>query len=343
MRVLVLGGTVFLGRHVVGEALARGDEVTLFNRGRTAPGALAGVETVHGDRERDLGRLAGRRFDVVVDTSGYVPRVAGLAARTLAGSVERYVFVSSCSVYAAATTPNDELTAPLAQLDEPGSEDVRAHYGALKALCEQAVEAAVPGRALHVRAGLIVGPHDPTNRFTYWVTRLARGGDVLAPSPPDQPVQVVDARDLARFMLDAAEAGASGPFNALGPAEPLTLEATLRGIAAAVGADARLVWAPEAWLLEQGVEPWMGLPLWLAAGANPDHAAFMVEPNARAVAAGLRFRPLAETARDTLEWSRSGQLVEPADGRGLRFPPAGIAPEREAELLAALRAGAARA
>jgi 2'-hydroxyisoflavone reductase len=341
--VLVLGGTVFLGRHVVGEALARGDEVTLFNRGRSDPGAFPELETIRGDRERDLGLLAGRRFDVVVDTSAYLPRVAQASAWALAGAVERYVLVSSCSVYADATTPNDELTAPLAQLDEPGSEDVGAHYGALKALCEQAVEQEIPGRALHVRAGLIVGPHDPTNRFTYWVTRLARGGDVLAPEPPDQPVQVVDARDLARFVLDAAEAGASGPVNALGPAEPLTLERTLREIAEAVGADHRLVWAPEAWLLEQGVEPWMGLPLWLAAGAHPDHTSFMAEPNARAIAAGLRFRPLAETARDTLAWARAGAGGGPVDGPGLRMPPAGICAEREAELLAALRAEASRA
>jgi 2'-hydroxyisoflavone reductase len=343
MRVLVLGGTVFLGRHVVAEALARGDEVTLFNRGRSDPGAFPELETIHGDRERDLALLAGRRFDAVVDTSAYVPRVARLSARALAPAVERYVLVSSCSVYADATTPNDELTAPLAQLDDPASEDVGAHYGALKALCERAVSEELAGRALHVRAGLIVGPHDPTNRFTYWVTRLARGGDVLAPEPPEQPVQVVDARDLARFMLHAAETGASGPVNALGPAEPLTLERTLREIAAAVGADCRLVWAREAWLLEQGVEPWMGLPLWLAAGAYPDHASFMSEPNARALAAGLRFRPLAETARDTLAWAQSGGAGGPVDGPGPRFPPAGISPEREAELLAALRAEASRA
>jgi len=325
VRLLVLGGTVFLGRHVVEAALARGDDVTLFNRGRSAPALYPEAETVLGDREHDLARLAGRRFDVVVDTSGYLPRLVGASARLLAANVERYVFVSSCSVYASAAEPNDE-DAPLAALCDPASEDVGREYGALKALCEREVEAAAPGRALNVRAGLIVGPHDPTNRFTYWVTRLARGGDVLAPEPRDQPLQLIDARDLAAWMLVAAQEGASGPVNVTGPLEPLRLDAALAAVAEAVGGGARLVWADERWLVDQGVEPWSELPLWVAAGVNRDDAAFLAAPIGRAAALGLRTRPLAETARDTLAWARS---------LGAAAGPAGLAAEREAALLAA--------
>src|SRR5918997_2909258 len=275
MRVLVLGGTVFVGRHIVAEALARGHDVTLFNRGRTHPELFEGVEELRGDRERgDLAALAGRSWDAVVDTSGYVPRVVRASAELLAGSAAQYTFVSTGSVYADFSRPGIGEGSPVATVDDETTEDVGQHYGALKALCERAAEAALPGRVLSVRAGIIVGPHDPTGRFTYWVHRVARGGEVLAPEPRDQRVQVIDARDLAAWILDAAERGLAGVFNAAGPATPLTMETLLEEIRASSGSDSRLVWVGEDALLADGMEPARDLPLWVAPGANTDVAHF---------------------------------------------------------------------
>jgi 2'-hydroxyisoflavone reductase len=342
VRVLVLGGTIFLGRHVVEAALARGDGVTTFNRGRHADELPPEVERLHGDRDGGLDALAGRAWDVVVDTSGYFPRVVRGSAELLAERVERYVFVSSASVYADTSRPGVDESGPVHEVPAGAPEELSSPeaYGGFKARSEGAVEAALPGRALSVRAGLIVGPHDPTNRFTYWVTRLARGGDVLAPEPRDQPVQVVDVRDLAGWMLDAAERGAAGVVNATGPERPLTFEAFLEKVRAAVGRGARLVWASERFLLDAGVEPWQELPLWLAPGANPGDAGFLALDVSRALAAGLRLRPLAETARDTLAWAE-GAPETGAKDVGVPMAPAGLDAERERELLEAWRRRAA--
>lgn len=221
MRLLVLGGTLFLGRHVVEAALARGHEVTLFNRGLTAPGLFPEAEHVAGDRDGGLDALRGRGFDGVVDTLRDDPRLVGAAAALLGPAVERYCFVSSISVYADLSRPGWDERSPLR---EEGDD-----YGARKARCERAVEAAVGDRALLLRPGLIVGPWDPTNRFAYWATRLARGGEILAPGPPELPVQVIDARDLAGWTVRALEEGRAGVFNAVGPAYPLTLRDVLAG------------------------------------------------------------------------------------------------------------------
>ena len=295
MRLLVLGGTKFLGRHVVEAALARGDEVTIFTRGQTNPELFPEVEKLRGDRDGDLGALAGRTWDAVIDPSCYVPRVARQSAELLRGAVGRYVFVSTVSVYGDFSEPIDEST-PVAELEDPAAEDVMEHYGALKAACERVFDEVYGDRVTHVRAGLIVGPHDPTDRFTYWPRRFAEGGEVLAPGDPAAPVQFVDARDLAQWMLLLAERGPGGPMNATGPAERLTMGELFERIRG----DATLHWVDDQTLLDEGVGPWMELPLWMP---GPEWAGLLQVDISRALAAGLRFRPVEQTADDTLAWA----------------------------------------
>lgn len=311
MRLLVLGGTAFLGRHAVEAALRRGDEVTIFTRGQTNPELFPEAEHLVGDRDGGLDVLSGRTWDGVMDTSGYVPRVLHQSAELLRGAVGRYVFVSSISVYADFSRPVDEESA-VAVLDDPFSEDVEADYGALKAACERVVADVFGARGAIVRAGLLVGPYDPTDRFTYWPRRLAEGGDVLAPGDPAAPVQLVDARDLGSWLVELAEHGPGGAFNATGPAAPLTLGELLERAIAAVGTDARLVWTEEQRILAAEVQPWMELPLWVP-GEN--WAGFMRAGIDRALAAGLRFRPVEETVRDTLAWSRAAGEQRPTLSR----------------------------
>jgi len=312
MRILVLGGTQFLGRHVVDDALARGHDVTLFNRGQTRPELYPEVEKLQGDRDGKLDALRGRSFDAVVDTSGYVPRIVHETIDAL-GEVGHYTFVSSISVYADLAKP-PTIGSPVAVVEEP-TEEWREAYGALKAECEDVVRERFPA-AFIPRPGLIVGPWDPTGRFTYWPQRLAAGGRVLAPAPPDADAQVIDARDLAAWIVTAGERGLGGTFNAVGPVVRRDV------LLDACGAGAELVWIDPAFLLEQGVEEWMELPLWLA---SPEYAAMLSVDPADALAAGLEPRPLEETARDTLAWVRSGEA--PAD------PPAGLDPAKERTVL----------
>jgi len=319
VKLLVLGGTKFLGRHAVEAALAEGHEVTIFTRGRTNPELFPDVEHLHGDRDGELGALEGRTWDGAVDTSGYVPRVVRYSAELLRSSVRRYVFVSSISAYGDFSRPITEET-PVAELADPDAEEITEHYGALKAACERVVEEVFADRSALVRAGLIVGPFDPTDRFTYWPRRLAEGGDVLAPGDPAAPAQFVDARDLALWFLQLAEHGPGGVFNATGPREPMTLRELLERTIQAVGSDTRLVWADDERLLAAGVEAWTELPLW-APGA--EYAGLQRADTRRALAAGLTFRPVEETARDTLAWSRDAGEQRPTLTR-----------EREAELLA---------
>src|ERR1043166_872389 len=330
MKLLVLGGTKFLGRHLVASALKRGDEVTLFNRGQTNPDIFPEVERLRGRRDGGLGALRGRRWDAVVDTSGYVPRVVRDAAGLLADAVEFYVFTSSMSVYADFSEPNDE-DSKLATLADESVEEVTVEtYGALKALCERAVEEVMPGRVLVARAGLIVGPFDPTGRFTYWTARVARGGEVLAPAPPGRQVQLVDARDLAGWMLRMADARRAGVFNASGPDYTLTMRGFLEGCREAAASDAHFTWVGEQFLLENGVEPGGELPLWLPE-SDEKHRCFLAENCDKAARAGLTFRPLAETVRDTLAGQEAGSpgFVQ----EGLTAHEHTLTPEREEELL----------
>jgi 2'-hydroxyisoflavone reductase len=320
VRLLLLGGTKFLGRHAVDAALAAGHEVTTFTRGRTNPGLFPEVEHLRGDRDGDLEALRGRTWDGAIDTSGYAPRVVRQSAELLRDAVERYVFVSSISAYRDFSAPIDEAT-PVAELDDPGTEDVAEHYGALKAACERVVEEIYGDRSARVRAGLIVGPYDPTDRFTYWPRRLAAGGDVLAPGDPEAPVQFVDARDLAAWLVQLALEGPGGVYNATGPAEPLTFAELLERSRAALGSDAAVVWTDAQRVLDAGVAPWTELPLWLP---DPDYAGMSRANISRAVDAGLRFRPLEQTVADTLAWDRTVPGDRPT-----------LASEKEREILAA--------
>lgn len=323
MRVLVLGGTLFVGRHLVEASLERGHEVTLFNRGQTDPGLYPELETRHGDRAAgDLESLREGTWDAVFDTSARVPRWVREAAALLADRVGHYSFVSSCSVYADTTLPGTNESSPVHVLEDETTEEITSAdvYGGLKVLCERELGRALPGRSLAARAGLIVGPYDSSGRFTYWVHRIARGGDVLAPEPRDQPVQLIHGRDLADWLLDMAEKGDSGVYNATGPESPLTMERVLEAIVAETGSEARLIWADEDYLVENGVEAWSDLPLWVAPGGNPEVANFLAVDVTKAVTTGLKFRPLARTIRDTLYQAET-------------FPQAGLDETRERELL----------
>lgn len=322
MRLLVLGGTKFLGRAAVDEALRRGHEVTLFNRGQTNAGLYPEAEHLQGDRDGGLGALRGREWDAVIDPSGYVPRVVRASAELLRDAAGHYVFVSSVSVYRDFSRAHFDETAPRIELEDPAVEEVMEHYGGLKALCEDVVAETFPGRFANVRAGLIVGPHDPTDRFTYWPVRVDRGGEVLAPGRASRPVEFVDARDLGAWLVTVAEQRTSGAFNAT--CDGLTLGEVLETCRSVSGSDASFTWVDEPFLLERDVGQWMELPLWIAE-SDPEWAHMQEADVSRALAAGLTFRPLEETVRDTLAWA--GTKDGWADDVGLR-------PDRERELLA---------
>jgi 2'-hydroxyisoflavone reductase len=324
MKLLILGGTRFLGRHLVDAALAHGHEVTTFTRGEHDDVLPDGVERLRGNRDGGLSALEGRRWDAVIDTSGYVPRVVRAGAELLAGAVDRYTFISSISVYRDhATTVGIDESAPVGTLPDPSVEEVTGEaYGPLKALCEDEVRRVFGASAFVVRPGLIVGPYDPTNRFTYWPHRIAQGGEVLAPGRPGVPAQFIDARDLAGWTVRLVESGTGGAYNATGPDRTLTMGEVLETAREVSGGDARFTWVDDAFLQREDVGPWMELPLWLPEAEAPGFATVNC---ARAFAAGLTFRPLAETVRDTLTW----RATQPADATW----PAGLKREREAELL----------
>ena len=323
MRILILGGTRFVGRALVDAALGRGDTVTLFNRGITNRGLFPGVETVIGDRSEDLYALGRREFDAVVDVACYDPAVARLSAEAFRGRTRRYVFVSTVSVYASQATTEAQLEdAPLAGL-KPDVKDVPANYGANKALCERIIQDVYGERALIGRPGLITGPHDPTDRFPYWPRRIARGGRVLAPGDPGDLTQVVDVRDLAAFLLDGCHRERGGVFNVTGTPRPF---GTLLNLCrTATYSDAELMWISTERLVAAGVDPDMGIPLWVG---EPGYEAFNDVDSSRAVAAGLACRTITDTIRDTLAWDvgRGGPEQE------------GLAAAEEERLLAELTA-----
>lgn len=331
MKILILGGTLFLGRALTDAALERGHEVTLFNRGRHAGGSFPGVETLIGDRDGRLDALRGRSWDAVVDTSGYVPRLVRASAELLAARVERYVFISSVSVYADFSRPIDEGS-PLAAMPEESVEEVTgASYGPLKVLSERALEEVLPGRALIIRPGVIVGPYDPTVRFSYWTARIARGGEVLAPGDPGTPVQIIDARDLAEWIVRMIEAGEAGVFNASGRSG-LTMGEMLETCRSASGSDARFTWMDESFLGERGVLPWAHLPLWMPPSVGTREYFLRIDSD-RALAAGLTFRPLSETVSDTLAWQRSSEGQPLPEKPGVPTPDLTLGAARERELL----------
>ncbi|RME42639.1 MAG: NAD-dependent epimerase/dehydratase family protein [Deltaproteobacteria bacterium] len=320
MKILILGGTRFLGRHLVTAALEAGHAVTLFHRGRTNPDLYPELERVIGDRDGDLSRLAGRTFDAVIDTCGYHPRIVGASAAFFAERATHYTFISSIAVYRDLSKAGIGEGAELSTVEDPEDEIVTpARYGGLKALCEAAAEAAMPGRVLHLRAGLLAGPFDPTDRFTYWPLRIARGGEILAPGSPEDPVQFLDARDLARWAVEMAERRACGVYNVVGPARRRTRRAFLERCRRVVGGEVTFTWVSEAFLCEAGVVPFTEMPLWVPAAAS----GLLAVDASRALSEGLSPSPWEKTIRDTWQWRRS---IERPLG-------AGLTPEREAELL----------
>jgi len=338
--LLVLGGTMFLGPEVVEAALARGWTVTLFNRGKTNPQLFPDLEKLHGDRDPAKGdglkALEGRRWDAVVDTSGYVPRHVQASAALLAPGAKQYLFVSTISVYADNSKPGADESAAVGTLKDPTVEKVDGEtYGPLKALCEQAAEKAMPGRTTIVRPGLIVGPGDPSDRFTYWPVRVAKGGEVLAPGTPQDPTQFIDVRDLGAWIVLLLEKNRTGVYNATGPKEPLPMGELLASCKRVSGSDATFTWVPATFLEAQQVAPWSDMPVWVP--PVDDMAGFARVGIARATAAGLTFRPVDDTVRDTLAWWRTVPEERRAKLR------AGLGAAREAEVLAAWRAEAAKA
>jgi 2'-hydroxyisoflavone reductase len=337
LNILILGGTGFTGPHQVRYALGRGHKVTVFNRGKTHPGELpAGVEQLIGDRNGQLDALKGRKWDVVIDNPTTLPVWVRDAAEVLKGNVDNYVFISTISVYADNSKPNMDESGPLAKYTGPDAMKetmaaVKASnfelYGPLKALSEQEAEKWFPGKTLVIRPGLIVGPGDETDRFTYWPVRIDRGGEVLAPGDPKDPVQIIDARDLAEWTIRMVERRANGIFNATGPAPALSMGAMLDGIKAVENSKAQLTWVDTDFLAAQKVEPWSDMPVWVP--PRGDMLGFSSIGIQRALDQGLTFRPLPTTARDTLAWFKA---QPPTRQEKLR---AGLTSARETEVLAA--------
>jgi len=341
LKILILGGTGFTGPFQVKYALARGHTVTVFNRGKTHPGELpAGVEQLIGDRSNgQLDALKNRKWDVVIDNPTMLPKWVYDAAEILKGNVDRYIFISTISVYADGLKPGADESAPLAKYDgKDAMKETRdtviaskfALYGPLKALSEKEVEKWFPGKSLIIRPGLIVGPGDETDRFTYWPVRIERGGEVLAPGNQSDPVQFIDARDLAEWTIRMAEEGATGIYNATGPAARLTIKGMLDGIKTGLGSNATFTWAPANFLEKEKVTPWSDMPVWVPPAEEGGMSDVSIK---HALEHGLTFRPLAETTRDTLTWFKS----LPKERQEKLH--AGLTKEREAEVLADLKAG----
>jgi 2'-hydroxyisoflavone reductase len=335
LKILILGGTAFLGPSVVHEARARGHEITLFNRGRTNAEMFPDLEKLQGDRDGDLVSLKDRRWDVCLDNSGYIPRMVKDSAELLAPNIGQYIFVSSISVYADFSKPGLNEASPVAIISETEvaaaktQKDVTgANYGALKALCEQAAEAACPGRTCVIRPGLIVGPMDRSDRFTYWPVRVARGGEVLAPDAPGTVTQVMDVRDLAEFAVRCMEQGTNGVFNATSAPGELTMGEMLEACRRVSGSDATFTWADTKFLEAHEVAAWSDMPVWVPlTGEEAGHPFVDVS---RALKAGLVYRPISETVRGTLDW----WATVPQERKDAPLK-AGITAEREAELLKA--------
>lgn len=340
LRILMLGGTGFTGPFQVSYALSRGHKVTVFNRGKTHPGELPKeAEQLIGDRNGQLDALKGRQWDVVVDIPTTLPVWVRDAAQILKGNVDRYVFISTISVYSDNSKPGMEESGPLARYEGADAmKETQATllasryglYGPLKVLSEQEAEKWFPGKALIIRPGLIVGPGDETDRFTYWPVRLDRGGEVLTPGAPTDPVQFIDARDLAGWTIRMVEQGATGTFNATGPKTKLGIGEMLDGIKKATTSESRFTWVDADFLAAQKVRAWSDMPVWVPPrGGSAGFADISIK---KALGRGLTFRPIPDTAKATLEWFRK----QPADRQAKL--KSGLTPERETEVLAAWRA-----
>lgn len=332
LRILILGGTGFTGPHQIRHALERGHQVTIFNRGKTDPTTheeiFDRVEQLTGDRDNDLKALERGEWDAVIDNSASIPRWVRQSANLLKDRAELYLFTSSLSVHADASEPGLTEDAPVATIDDPAVEEITGEtYGPLKALCEEETRNAFPNGAIVVRPHLIVGPGDRSDRWTYWPVRISRGGEVMAPGTPQDPTQYIDARDLAEFDIHLIETGATGTYSAVGPLAPLSMAELLYGMRAVVSNEISFTWVGADFLAEQEVAPWRHMTAWVP--PRDEMAGFCRFDNSRAVAAGLTYRPLAVTAKDTLDWWKT----LPEERR--KEPRAGLDPEREKEVLAA--------
>ena len=323
MKILIIGGTRFLGKHLVEAAQNKGHQITLFNRGISNLEWFPDVEKIHGDRRTDISGLYDQKWDAAIDTCGYIPREVELSIQTLAGKIPHYTFISSISVYNDFSKIGINEDYELATLEDPSTEDVTGQtYGGLKAKCEEEATTNFPGGVLIIRPGLIVGPHDPTDRFTYWPWKIAHGGQILTPKSPDWCTQFIDARDLAGWIIRMIENQVTGIFNAVGPEQPLRFGDLLQTSQDISGTSPTLVWANPQFLSDHEVEPWSDLPLWLP---GEEYAGMDKINNEKALAFGLCFRPLAQTVRDTIEWASR----RPVD----HIWRAGLKPDREAELI----------
>ncbi|KPK62167.1 MAG: hypothetical protein AMS21_08040 [Gemmatimonas sp. SG8_38_2] len=332
LRILILGGTGFIGPHEISYALARGHQVTIFNRGRSQPSLFpelySRVEWLKGDRNGDFAALEGREWDAVIDNAAMIPRWVRESAGLLKDAASQYLYISTLSVYGSFPDPGMDETWPVATIDDPTAEEVNGRtYGPLKALCEQEAEKAFPDRATVVRPGLIVGPGDPTDRWTYWPVRINRGGEVLAPGDPGTLVRFIDVRDLTEWAIRLLEQQTPGVFNAVGPRSHLSIAEMLYGIRATTSDAVSFTWVDTDFLFEHDVRPWADMPAWLP--PRDGYEGYGSISRDRAIAAGLSFRPLAVTATDTVDWWMS----LPEERR--QSPKAGLTPEREAEVLAA--------
>lgn len=320
MRILSIGGTRFFGRAFVEEAARRGHEVTVFHRGESEPEDLSRVEHLHGDRKDGLELLAGRSWDAVLDTCAFVPREVRNLAAAIGDRIGHYTLVSSLSVHPDDLPVGATEETPTHQPPFPETEEVTEEtYGPLKVACEVEAVAAFAGRLLVIRPGYIVGPHDPTDRFTYWARRAAAGGEMLAAGPPDAPIQGIDARDLGTFVLERVEASDTATYGVVGPAEPATTGSVLESARVAGGADTTLVWADQDFVLGLGDQHETWFPMW-----HPHLPGFHAYDAGKAMAAGLRPRPFDQTIAETLAWDRQ---------RGLPPLKAGLTPDKERELL----------
>ena len=325
MKLLILGGTRFLGRALVDAALQRGHEVTLFNRGQSNPDLYPQIKCLKGDRDGGLSVLEGQSWDAVIDTCGYFPRVVRQSAEFLADKVKHYTFISTISVYADFSKPAINENSETGKIENESLEEITGEsYGPLKALCEKAVEENLPGRVLVIRPGLIVGPHDVSDRFTYWPVRIAKGGEVLAPGSAERLIQVIDVRDLAEWNIRLIEENVTGVFNATGLDTPLSMGTFLETCRNTSGSDAGLTWVSEDFLLEKEVGPWIELPVWMPSN-SPEGIGLFAADISKALKSGLTFRPLAETVKATLDWANT----RPAEYEWR----AGMKTEREEELL----------
>jgi len=332
LAILFMGGTGFIGPHMVRAVTALGHKVTLFNRGKSNPGLFADLELIKGDRlSEDIKQVSGRRWDIIIDSSCYVPRAVKLLMDAIdKTNLQQYIFISTISVYADFSHPGITEDAPLAAMDDPSSEDASKYYGALKVLCEKAAVAALPGKVMRVRCGLIVGPGDHTDRFTYWPERVYRGGEMLAPGDGSAPFQCLDARDLANWIAYSVENRVVGVYNTTNHAGAYNFSSMIEDCQLTLGTETKITWVPDEFLIEQGVQQMQDLPFWAAAGGP--YAGVWSVNSERAAAAGLKHRPLTETIGDLHQWYQS----QPQERRDK--PRAGWTAQREDEVLAAWHA-----